>query len=103
MTITETPLSRTQAEIVTEIERLAKDDFFGVKRSDLLNYLSFQEAKPFLKDDVVESDWKTSPFTVESVRAEMIEYLDFAWDKANDQRGLSAERSINHLKPGDGC
>ena len=40
--------------------------------------------------------WAGSPH--ESVRAEMIEYLDFAWDKANDQRGLSAERSINHFE-----
>ena len=37
-------------------------------------------------------------YTKENVIEEIRDYLSFAWDKANDCRGLSAFRSIQHFR-----
>jgi len=86
-------LKRTQDEILVRIEEVEGDDFFGFQRSDMIDYLDFNHAKPFLKDGVTSDEWcaKTNP--VEAIR----EYMSFAWDKCNDERGLSASRSIEHM------
>jgi hypothetical protein len=95
-----TPLTRTQEEIVARIREIQPVDFFGWEATDLLAYLSFELAKPFLKDDATAEEWAEAdkPFTRESVVAEIVEYMPFAWDKANDQRGISANRSISHMR-----
>ncbi len=87
---------RTQDEIVTEIERIKKDDFFGFKTTDLLGYLDFDHAKQYLKPECTEKDWEQSPSDRDSILLEMEKYMDFAWDKANNERGLSAGRSMAH-------
>lgn len=89
---------RTQEEILKKIESLKDIDFFGFITGDLINMLEYQHAKPFLKDDAKESDWKPNPNTQEFLLKTMEEYMEFAWDKANNCRGLSAGRSMNHYE-----
>lgn len=84
---------RTQQEIVSRIAEVKEDDIFGFQFIDLASYLDFDHAKPFLKEDVTVDDWKKESRTPKEV---MIEYMPFAWEKANNKRGLSAMRSMYH-------
>jgi hypothetical protein len=89
---------RTQEEIVRRIEDLKDSDFFGFQRSDLTDALDYEHAKSFLKEAVPENEWEQSLSNDEDVRTKMINYMEFAWDKANNCRGLSAGRSMSHYK-----
>lgn len=89
---------RTQEEILARFENA--DDFFGTQQSDLVSYMEFENAKPHLKEDYVkqveagEKTWEIST----DPKKEILSYLNFAYDKAEDQRGLSAGRSMLHFK-----
>jgi len=91
---------RTQQEIIDRIKANEEDMFFGMVVMDLLQYLSFDNAKQFLKEDVTIADWEADKLprqlTEENVKDEMIDYLDFAFEKAHGERGLSAGRSMYH-------
>lgn len=89
---------RTDEEIIARIEEVKDRDFFGFEISDLLIRLPFEKAKPYLKDDAKAEDWKVEPRDRESLLKEMHDYMSFAWDKANNQRGLSAGRSLCHYQ-----
>jgi len=43
---------RTQQEILARFEKA--DDFFGTQQGDLISYMEFEFAKPFLKEDYVK-------------------------------------------------
>lgn len=90
---------RTDDEILQRIETLANSakDWLGTQRSDLLVRLPYDKAKPFLLPTVTEQAWKVAPRDRESVLSEMLEYMPFAWEKANGCRGLSAGRSMDHF------
>ena len=87
---------RTDQEIIDRINARKEADFFGFELTDLLIRLPFELAKPFLNPDVKGEDWKVQPRDRDSVLKEMLEYMPFAWDKANNCRGLSAVRSMCH-------
>jgi len=93
---------RTQEEIAERIEYLAEDyrDFSGAARGDLVEFLTFENAKAFLKPEVTEEQWADTykPVTLENITLAIKDYMPFAWEKANDCRGLSANRSINHME-----
>lgn len=84
---------RSQIEILRRIKEVEKDDFFGFQTSDLLSYLEYENAKPYLKEGVTEQEWKVEKRTPKEV---MINYMEFAWEKANNKRGLSASRTLDH-------
>lgn len=89
---------RTDNEIL-ERARAEKDtDLFGFGLGDLVYRLPFDIAKEFLKDDARQEDWEASDRNPDAVRAELVDYMEFAWDKANNRRGLSAWRSLCHMK-----
>lgn len=90
----------TQDEIVARLNdtKFKQDDFFGFQTSDMLSYLDFEHARPWLKDEATPDKWKTTPLTPEAVKAEIVGYLPFAWEKATNHRGLSASRSIEHMR-----
>lgn len=89
---------RTQQEIKERFEKA--NDVFGTQRGDLLGYMEFDFAKPFLKEDYVsevqagKEEWEvdTDP------KYEILNYLEFAYGKALGERGLSAARSMLHFK-----
>lgn len=84
---------RTQEEILKRIEEVEPNDVFGYQATDLIEYLDFDNAKQFLSAEVTKDEWVTQEKTPREV---MIDYMDFAWKKANDKRGLSASRSMDH-------
>src|SRR5271155_995226 len=92
----------TQDELVQKFKSYEKgyEDFFGAIRGDILPYMDYPHAKEFLKDDVTQEQWdkERHQLTRENVLKEMLDYMPFAWEKANSQRGLSANRSINHFE-----
>lgn len=89
---------RTDKEILARVEAVKDHDWIGTEVSDLLSYLSFESVKPFLNEGVTEDQWSVIPRTRESILDEMLEYMPFAWDKANNGRGISASRSMSHYR-----
>lgn len=88
---------RTEAEVVARIRERQPQDLLGFEWKLYLEVLSFAAAREFLKDDAQAADWIT-PKTEAQVRQDAIDYLAFAWDKANHCRGISANRSISHYQ-----
>lgn len=93
-----TPLSLTEDQILARIHEVEDSDVFGAQRADLIGYLSFEKARPFLMPEVTKEMWVPNAFTREQVIAEMRQYMGFAIGKAEDERGLSAPRSIDHFR-----
>lgn len=87
---------RTDEEILLRIIERKEKDFFGFEISDLIQRLPFEKAKSFLKPETKDSYWTPLPRDRESVLKEMLDYMPFAWDKANNCRGLSAGRTMSH-------
>src|SRR5437868_5847572 len=89
---------RTKEEILARVRSVS--DLFGTQVADLVEYLPFEAAKEFLNDDYKrkveagEEKWEMRS----DPKAEILDYLEFAYGKAEDQRGLSAGRSMLHFK-----
>lgn len=87
---------RTQEEIVARIEALLPKDWLGFDTQDLIFALDYEHAKPYLNDAVTSESWAPEAIDRESVVARMLDYMPFAWEKANDCRGISAGRTMAH-------
>lgn len=87
---------KTAKEIKARINAVAMNDWMGTQRSDLLHYLPFEDAQEFLKSGTTKEEWDARELT--TPMQEATAYIPFAWDKANNYRGLSAGRSLDHLK-----
>lgn len=88
---------RSVAEIQARIRSYESADFFGTQRDDLIGVLPFAAAREWLKPDADPAHWNPESATPSAVKARALDYMPFAWDKANNRRGLSAGRSINHM------
>ncbi|CUK21974.1 hypothetical protein [Achromobacter xylosoxidans] len=88
---------RTDAEIVQRIEEIKDRDVLGFEQTDLILSLSFDAAKPFLKEGATSEQWEPAPRDREGVIKQMLDYMPFAWEKANNGRGISASRSMSHF------
>lgn len=91
---------KTQDEIVKHYRTTKDEDFFGFAGEVFIPYLDFQPAREFLKPDtsLTAESWKQYPLTEEGVIGEMKSYMEFAWDKASNHRGLSAGRSVEKMR-----
>lgn len=87
---------RTQEEIVNHI-KAAKSDLLGFESVELLRALDFEHAKSFF-NSLKKKDWKPDLLTDEAVVKQVVDYMDFAIDKATGHRGISASRSIAHYR-----
>ena len=94
MSITSAP--RTDDEIISRINVVADRDFLGFEVSDLVTCLDFQTAKREFDVNAEESAWEIVSREPADVIVRMYDYMPFAWDKANNRRGLSAGRSMSH-------
>lgn len=90
---------RTQEEIVARIEGCRESDMFGFEWPIYLEYLHYGNAKPYIKEEIKETEWAVNyPKDQIKCKAEAEEYMEFAWEKANECRGISANRSMAHYK-----
>lgn len=87
---------RTDDEILSRIEVVKENDWMGTQIGDLIVRLPFDKARPYLKPEVTEADWKPASRDRDALLAQMLDYMPFAWEKANNERGLSAGRSMDH-------
>jgi len=89
---------KTQQEILNRIEERKDNDFLGFEVSEYVDFLELKNAKEYLKKGVGEKKWNKvdkKPTRANIVKI-MKDYMSFAWDKANNMRGISANRSIDH-------
>jgi hypothetical protein len=93
VTLTEGDM-RTQDDIIQRIESRKENDFMGFEVPFYLDMLTFENAKQYLVDDAVEANW--TQLSANDIKAKAIDYMAFAWKKANNCRGISAGRSISH-------
>lgn len=89
-------LPRTAEQILERIEKRKPLDIFGFEWPYLLDVLTFEQARPYLKAEATPADWNVK--SLAQIREEAINYMPFAWEKANGCRGLSAGRSIAHYQ-----
>lgn len=89
---------RTDQEILDRIEQVKGEDWLGTRVGELVTRLSFDAAKPLLKDDTKREEWKVFFRDRDTILKEMLEYMEFAWGKAINCRGISASRSIEHYE-----
>lgn len=87
---------RTQEQIIERINARREDDMFGFEWPYYLEMLPFDAAKQYLKPEATGEDWKVK--TTDEIRADAIGYMPFAWEKANNCRGISANRSVMHYQ-----
>lgn len=97
-----TPIPRTQEEIAAQFRATRPRDFFGTEGNHLCEAMTFETAKALdiPKDDTTAAQWAEVQVlkSVEDCKAAIVDYLPFAWGKANDCRGLSANRSLEHMR-----
>ena len=85
---------KTDEQIVARVSERAPFDWMGIEQSDLIVRLPLELATPFMNSK--PDTWEQLPRDRESLLKEMLDYMPFAWDKANCGRGLSAGRSMSH-------
>lgn len=88
---------RSAQEIIDRIE--SHNDIFNFSIEVLCAYLSFDEAQPLIDPGKGnraewERDVEHADKSREATLARMRDYMEFAWTKAQDHRGLSAIRSL---------
>ena len=95
---------RSQKEVSDHISDVVESDYFGFSTEVLIDYLDFNEAKKHLTDEYVkqiESGEKVygraTITTIEECAQDFLDYMNFAWGKAEAERGISASRSISKL------
>lgn len=87
---------RTPEDILARIEEIKSDDFLGFRREVLIMALPFDVAveNNLVKDGVTEEKWNEyATVGEEGQTKDALHYLEFAFGKAEDHRGISAERS----------
>lgn len=88
---------KTSAEIIARIQEIERLDWMGVISGELIDWLTFEEAKPWLQDTCTPEIFAEMTSKRLEPLAAIRKYLPFAWGKANSSRGLSAGRSLDHL------
>lgn len=89
---------RTQEELVARMRASALDDLFGFAREVIFPFLSLENAKEFTKKpELLTPETWTQPRDEEAVKKELASYMEFAWGKVENHRGLSANRSVTKL------
>lgn len=91
---------RNQQEIMDRFNSEESKDLFGTQMTDLLGFMDYENVKPHLIKEFIEKVEKGEEVWTPKTDAkkEILNYLDFAYEKAENQRGLSAGRSMLHFK-----
>ena len=90
---------KTEQEILDAMADMKWKDLFGTRMGDIMEGLSFEKAKPWLKETAKPEDWTKIQLTSDKqIYDQAVKYLDFAQEKIDNQRGLSANRSMYHYQ-----
>lgn len=90
---------RTRDQIAEYYKGRKRWDILGFEAEVLLPYLDAERLRPFCKLEGADlSEHRAQPLTEPMVIREMKSYMEFAWGKIIDHRGLSAERSIQKMR-----
>lgn len=89
-------VTRTSAEIYARAQ--AADDPFGWAQEVLLNYCDYETVQPLLVDGITADDWTREAPDRAKVGEAAHSYYEFALGKIEDERGISAERSVIKLR-----
>lgn len=87
----------TKDEILEQTKKHIQDDPLGFEVLEYLVYLDYEhliKLKPDAKVDPKEVH--ASELTRDRVVTRMTDYIEFAYEKARGERGISANRSIQH-------
>jgi hypothetical protein len=103
---TKEKVMRKQEEIAEKCKTFGESLIGSMVVSDLLVYLDFEHAKEFLKEGITAADWNGDgdedaigrQYTRENVLKEMADYVCFAFEKMDGQRGISSARAIAHYQ-----
>lgn len=88
---------QTQKAIQARYDERKGSDFLGFEVNEYLSALEYEYVKDLLKKGETEESWGPPTLqTDEDVMGQMRDYMEFAFEKANNQRGISADRSICH-------
>lgn len=87
---------RSQDEIVAHIK--ANSGFMDFTCGALLEYLDFERAREFLDGDTTAEKWEQKSAGREAILDAMRDYMEFAWGKVEDHRGISAKRSVDKMR-----
>lgn len=97
---------KTQEELAKKFEQIteeAKGKIFDFRLEVLMPYMEFETAKPFLKQEAIDlvtsgvEPWEYGKNDIKAIIKEFLDYMQYAWGKAMNQRGISAVRSIQKL------
>ena len=91
---------RTDEEILKRIRHIKDSDWMGQEKNDLIFALSYKTAKEkkYMRKETKEEKWEEMRIVSPEESINFIEsYMPFAWDKANNFRGLSVSRAISHM------
>lgn len=93
---------RTQDELVIKYKSISQDldGIIGAMTgSDILIYMDYEHAEPFLKEDTSKEEWDAAyeELTDEKVIKSILDYLPFAHEKIINKRGISANRNVFHF------
>lgn len=92
---------RTQEEILAQYNYNPSRTLFGFDREVLITYLDYDHARKFLKPEVTREQWEENCIDAsdrDRIINNMLEYLSFALEKAEDHRAISAVRSVEKLE-----
>lgn len=95
-------VKRSQEEIVERIKDIQENGDMLTKQfsfNDLVMFLDYDHAREFLKEGTTREDWEQGdlPLPKNDPIQEIKDYMPFAWMKAMDERGISANRSVIHM------
>jgi hypothetical protein len=87
----------TQEEILKRFEERREHDMFGFEVNEYARFMGYDQLKPYLRDGITKDNFEAPlELTREAILEIMKDYIDFAFDKAYGERGISANRSIMH-------
>lgn len=93
---------KTQEEILERYNERKDGDSLGFEVDKYPEWLTFENVKKLgiLKEDVTEEEWNKyyKEPTYENIMAKMKDYISFAYEKARDQKSISAWRSLAHYQ-----
>jgi len=95
---------RSEEEVIERLKKLndpnRDTDMLGFQREVLLEYLPFGIVSKYVNKGWVEENkdtWAPYPLTEEKVLEDAAGYMEFAWEKVLNHRGLSANRSVEKM------